>query len=86
METHWHNTLVGLAVAPALRCGLVNTASQSTEAYGTAISKDLAKAIDRLQNRQGWLERCMQVMAMNMPKAVLWQKIRNLRQVLPVGT
>ena len=59
---------------------------KATEAYGAAITKDLAKAIDRLQNRQGWLERCMQVMAMNMPKAVLWQKIRRLRQVLPVAT
>jgi hypothetical protein len=52
---------------------------KATEAYGAAITKDLAKAIDRLQNRQGWLERCMQAMAMNMPKAVLWQKIRRLR-------
>jgi hypothetical protein len=66
---------------PQLRSAL----EKATEAYGTAISKDLAKAIDRLQNRQGWLERCMQVMAMNMPKAVLWQKIRNLRRVLPVA-
>ncbi|MFM2074939.1 MAG: hypothetical protein RJB34_1244 [Pseudomonadota bacterium] len=48
-----------------------------------AASKLLAKAIDRLQNRQGWLERCMQVMDMNMPKSVLWQKVRRLKQVLP---
>lgn len=66
---------------PQLRAAL----EKATEAYGAAITKDLAKAIDRLQNRQGWLERCMQVMAMNMPKAVLWQKIRRLRQVLPVA-
>ena len=56
---------------------------KATEAYGTTIARDLEKAIDRMQNRQGWLDRCMQVMAMDMPKAVLWQKIRNLRQVLP---
>lgn len=48
-----------------------------------AVTRDLAKAIDRLQHRTGWLERCMQVMAMDMPKAVLWQKVRNLRRVLP---
>jgi uncharacterized protein involved in exopolysaccharide biosynthesis len=29
------------------------------------------------------IERCMQAMAMDMPKAVLWQKIRSLRKVLP---
>ena len=56
---------------------------KATEAYGTTIARDLEKAIDRMQNRQGWLDRCMQVMAMDMPKAVLWQKIRSLRQILP---
>jgi Nucleotidyl transferase AbiEii toxin, Type IV TA system len=56
---------------------------KATEAYGTAIIRDLAKAIDRLENRAGWLERCMQVMAIHIPKAVLWKKIRSLRRVLP---
>lgn len=55
---------------------------KATEAYGTSISRDLIKAIDRMQNRQGWLDRCMQVMAMDMPKAVLWQGIRRLRKVV----
>jgi Nucleotidyl transferase AbiEii toxin, Type IV TA system len=65
---------------PQLRQALEKT----TEAYGTTIARDLGKAIDRMQNRQGWMERCMQAMAMDMPKAVLWQKIRSLRQVLPL--
>lgn len=60
---------------------LLAALDKATEAYGPAISRDLAKAIDRIQNRQGWLERCMQVMAMNVPKAVIWQKIRDLKQV-----
>lgn len=59
---------------------------KATQAYGSTISRDLGKAIDRMQNRQGWMERCMQAMAMDMPKAVLWQKIRSLRQVLPAAT
>ena len=58
--------------------------AKTTEAYGTSIAKDLAKAIDRIQNRQGWLERCIS-MAMDMPKALLWKKIRGLRQVLPAA-
>ena len=59
---------------------------KATEAYGTTIARDLSNAIDRMQNRQGWLDRCMKAMAMDMPKAVLWQTIRRLRQVLPVAT
>jgi hypothetical protein len=47
------------------------------------VARDLGKAIDRLQTRTGWLERCMQAMAMQMPKAVLWQKVRALRRVVP---
>jgi hypothetical protein len=65
---------------PPLRQAL----EKATEAYGNSISRDLAKAIDRMQNRQGWLDRCMQAMAMDMPKAVLWQKIRGLRRVIAV--
>lgn len=51
-------------------------------AYGTAVSRDLARAIDRLQERAGWLERCMQAMAMTLPKAVVWQRVRSLRKLV----
>jgi len=30
----------------------------------------------------GWLERCMQAMAMNLSKAELWKNLRSLRKVL----
>ena len=56
--------------------------AKAESAYGAAIRNDLAKAIDTLQNRHGWLERCMQVMAMEMPKALLWQQVRKLRRAL----
>jgi len=70
----------------ALHLSMLRAAiAKATEAYGAAISRDLAKAIDRLEQRTGWLERCMQVMAMDIPKAVLWQKIRSLRRVLPIA-
>lgn len=64
---------------PQLRAALAKAA----EAYGPSVARDLGKAIDRLQTRTGWLERCMQAMAMQMPKAVLWQKVRALRRVVP---
>ncbi len=49
-------------------------------AYGDAIRQDLDKALLRMQTRQGWLERCMQAMAMVEPKAVVWQRLRALRR------
>lgn len=57
--------------------------SKAEQAYGQSICRDLEKAIDKLQTRIGWLERCMQAMAITLPKAVLWERIRALRRVLP---
>jgi len=66
-----------------LRLPLLQAALAKAElAYGAAVVRDLAKAIDRLQERAGWLERCMQAMAMTLPKAVVWQKVRALRKLV----
>lgn len=56
--------------------------AKSESAYGQAIRVDLGKAIHQLQHRQGWLERCMQAMAMTLPKALVWQRVRNLHKGL----
>lgn len=63
---------------PLLRKGM----AKAEGAYGDAVRRDLEKAVVRLQQRQAWLERCMQVLAMEMPRAVLWSKIRALLRVL----
>jgi hypothetical protein len=64
---------------PTLRTAL----AKAEQAYGPSVARDLGKAIDRLQHRTGWLERCMQVMSMQLPKAVLWEKVRALRRIAP---
>lgn len=51
-------------------------------AYGEAIARDLDRAIEHLRNHPDWMARCMQLMSMNLPRAVLWKKIRALRRVL----
>ncbi len=66
---------------PKLRAAL----AKAEQAYGPSVARDLGKAIDRLQNRTGWLERCMQVMSIHLPKAVLWQKVRALRRIVPAS-
>jgi hypothetical protein len=75
--------LIDLAMMNPSLSLLRQATAKAEQAYGAAIGSDLAKAIDALQNRHGWLERCMQVMAMQMPKAQLWQQVRKLRRVLP---
>ena len=68
--------MLGLSL-PQLRAAL----QKAEQAYGGAVLRDLAKALDRLQSREGWLDRCMKAMAMDMPKALLWQKIRSLKRL-----
>jgi hypothetical protein len=51
-------------------------------AYGPAIRRDLDKALQRLQDRQAWLERCMVAMGMTLPRAIVWKQLRALRRVL----
>lgn len=57
--------------------------AKAEQAYGESVLRDLARAIDKLHSREGRLERCMQAMAMNLPKALVWQRTRALRRVLP---
>jgi len=77
--------LIDLAMMrPPLRL-LRQAAAKAEGAYGDAVLRDLGRAIERMQQRTGWLERCMQAMAMAGPPAVLWQRIRALRRVLPAA-
>ena len=52
-------------------------------AYGASVCADLAKAINALERREGWLDRCSKMMSMTQPKALVWQRVRRLRKVLP---
>lgn len=75
--------LIDLAMMNPPLALLRKAVAKAESAYGRAILRDLAKALQGLQNRHGRLERCMQAMAMNVPKALLWQRLRTLRRVLP---
>ena len=74
--------VIDLAMMTPSLALLRQAVAKAETAYGQAICRDLGKAIQRLQDRQDWLERCMQVMAMNLPKALVWKKLRALRRVL----
>lgn len=74
--------LIDLAMMkPALPL-LRQAIAKAEGAYGAAVRRDLQRAIDRMQARTGWLERCMQVMGVAGTQAQVWQRIRALRRVL----
>ncbi|MBG9388321.1 nucleotidyl transferase AbiEii/AbiGii toxin family protein [Caenimonas aquaedulcis] len=64
---------------PLLRAAV----AKAQGAYGESVLRDLGRAIHRMKSRDGWLERCMDMMSMNVTKALVWQRIRALRRVLP---
>jgi len=73
--------LIDLAMMqPALPL-LRRAVAKAQEAYGAAVLRDLDRAITRMGERRGWLERCIEVMAMRDPPALVWQRIRRLRRV-----
>ena len=51
-------------------------------AYGDAIASDIRRALDRLAEDSGHLQRCMRAMVMTMPMAMLQQRLRALRRRL----
>ena len=57
--------------------------AKAEQAYGQSVCRDLDKAICRLRNRHDWLARCMRAMAMNIPMAGLWKRVRALRRAIP---
>lgn len=59
--------------------------AKAEQAYGESICQDLEKAIERMQTRQDWMDRCLKALAVHIPKAVVWNRIRALRRALPVG-
>jgi len=74
--------VIDLAMMEPSLALLRGAVAKAEGAYGQTTLRDLEKAVRRLQERQGWLERCMEVMAMEMPKALLWSKLRALLRVL----
>lgn len=79
----FNRDLIDLAMMGPKLPLLRQAVAKAQQAYGESVLRDLGKAIDRLQMREGWLGRCTQALAMDMPRALLWQKIRALRRVLP---
>ena len=73
--------LVDLAMMNLPLSTLRRAVLKAEQAYGKAILLDLNKAITRIAENQHLLDRCMQVMAVTVPKAVLWANIRKLRRL-----
>lgn len=58
---------------------LLQSACEKAEgAYGASIRRDLLEAVGKLLTRDGRLEQCMSALKIELPKAVLWQRLKAL--------
>lgn len=70
--------LIDLAMmAPPLEL-LGRAIGKAETAYGDTIIRDLKKAVDRVRTRQDLLDQCIESLRVSEPRALVWQRIRNL--------
>ncbi|HVE52884.1 MAG TPA: nucleotidyl transferase AbiEii/AbiGii toxin family protein [Ramlibacter sp.] len=76
--------LIDLAMQRADRAVLQGACAKAEAAYGDAVRRSLADAVQSLRNRPHRLDECMQALHMTtVSKAQLWQRIRTLAAALP---
>ena len=66
--------IIDLAMMSAPRDLLKSAIVKAETAYGPSIKRDLEKALDRVLNKENWLDRCIAAMAISEPKASLMQR------------
>ena len=54
--------------------------SKAEAAYGSSIMQDLKKSLTYLTETPKRLEQCMEAMSIDLPKSVLWQKLKKLER------
>ena len=74
--------VIDLAMLNLSKTEFAEAMTKSKAAYGEAILKDLSKVIDRLGEANGLLERCMEAMAISVPRALLWQNISKVKSFI----
>lgn len=72
--------IIDLAMMSPPRKVLVEGRAKAEEAYGEAIGADVLKAIHALEEREGWLDRCLLQLQIQIPKAIVWSHLRDLRK------
>jgi len=64
----------------------IQALTKAEQAYGHSVREDLHKAIARVESQPEWLERCREMLAISLPRAVLWKHIRSLKKFLSIST
>lgn len=77
-DSTFNRDLIDLAMLAPNRQVLKTALAKAETAYGDSIRRDLSRAAERLRQRDGWLDACVRGLAINVPNATLWQRVRDL--------
>lgn len=81
-EAIYSRDIIDLVMLSPSKTELIDALAKASKAYGDSVRRDLDRAINRLFVRDGHLEKCMTILKMEMPKALLWQRFRDLQNKL----
>ena len=70
--------LIDLAMMQPPRALMAQAIAKAQVAYGDAIERDLRRAVERMGAQPELLGKCMRALAMTVPKALVWQRIKSL--------
>lgn len=77
--------IIDLAMMNLPLRALRQASAKAEQAYGSAVLADLHKVINHLVDKPALLDRCISAMAVTVPKALLWKRIRALKRLQPAA-
>jgi len=78
----FNRDLLDLAMIDSPPKQLRAAACKARGAYGDDIIRNLDRAIKRLRDRDGWMQRCLDQLQFRLPKALVWDRVRTLQRRL----
>lgn len=75
--------LIDLAMLEMSPCELEQACLKAETAYGAEIRRDLVQAVEKMKTRHGWMERCIDKLQIQLPKALVWDRMRRLMVAAP---
>lgn len=78
----FNRDIIDIAMMSAPLSLLKDAVLKAEDAYGRTVLEDLEKSIETMFSNKDWFIRCMKALSIDIPEAVLWNKIRSLKRVL----
>lgn len=80
-DSTFNRDLIDLAMMTPSAAVQRSAVDKAGGAYGPDVVRSkLLEGIGRFRDREGWLRRCLSVMSMTVPEAVVWQKLRPIER------